>query len=801
MVRRARLSLVLGALVALAMSGPRAQASGDGETEPWYVDQYGGDPPDVNAWLDGRLGIVMPTAPRPMRFVDWRLLHGLKVGRAAGAGLTQPCCSKPWWMRSSHTGASGWREARKDLAGLPDDGYLTGDRPGPDGSSLPNCLDDAFDTAAATLKDRARRYGARSPAVLAWVKAQDAVFLGCGAYNVDLPEPMANAPAWLIRDRAYQQAALALYDQRWDDAAVGFEAIAADPASPWRASGRYLAARALMRQALATKAFDDYAKARSVIGVLAGAPEAVGRDQVPGMLDALDFSQRPLALLDRQARELAAPAPERLAVIFRDYSEIGETAAKKPEALDWIDTVRALPSDLPYSDQETVAQAVRRFEAARTTALAHAVEHWRSGRDVAWLAAAISLADADDPQAPDLLRAAGQVPANSPAYVDLQHHLVRLTLARTPAADMRRRLDAILARRDLSLSDRNVFTAERAQVSSDLADFLRFALRRRLCATAPLAGADEAPRCTRQGWLEDDVQPRGVYDGAYGRGAVGFGEDARALIDRAPLAERIALSRAPVLPARLRLDIAMTSYARAVQLQDNAAIDALARELQGLLPLMATEFRAIPAARPGPDKRFAEFLVLAKIPGVRVDLVDYRRPEGRRIADFQQYWTDWVILRRPATGVSAPRQVQYQTAGTNFAENHWYDWPDANSDLTCLGECGRGAAPLRTPDFLASQAAKAASERSWFFKSAQGYETVDPPASTAPPDAVHAWDEMLAYAAAHPRDPRIPETLYWLIEVGHYGGSHEHSGRRAFLLLHHRYPGSAWAKKAKYYND
>jgi hypothetical protein len=60
---------------------------------------------------------------------------------------------------------------------------------------------------------------------------------------------------------------------------------------------------------------------------------------------------------------------------------------------------------------------------------------------------------------------------------------------------------------------------------------------------------------------------------------------------------------------------------------------------------------------------------------------------------------------------------------------------------------------------------------------------------------------MLVYAKAHPADPRIPETLYWLVHVGHFGGSHNHSGKRAFELLHGKYPKSVWAKKTPYYND
>ena len=191
------------------------------------------------------------------------------------------------------------------------------------------------------------------------------------------------------------------------------------------------------------------------------------------------------------------------------------------------------------------------------------------------------------------------------------------------------------------------------------------------------------------------MQPSGVYDGEGARGATGLGEDARAVIDRAPLDVRLALACDPRLPAKIRLDLALTSYGRAVQLQDPAAVDAAARLLVPLLPPMAGPFRGVLEARPGADKRFAEFLVLAMIPGVRVDLADYVRPEGRRSEDYKDRWTDWLIPPRPERGAAPPALAAYQETGTGYARYTAGLWPDALSDLSCMGECGRGGRTAR----------------------------------------------------------------------------------------------------------
>ena len=71
----------------------------------------------------------------------------------------------------------------------------------------------------------------------------------------------------------------------------------------------------------------------------------------------------------------------------------------------------------------------------------------------------------------------------------------------------------------------------------------------------------------------------------------------------------------------------------------------------------------------------------------------------------------------------------------------------------------------------------------------------------APTGATYVWDFILDYVNRHPRDPRVPEALHWVIHVGHYGQGHNHSGRRAFTLLKSRYPASSWAKQNQFYYD
>ncbi|MDR3507481.1 MAG: hypothetical protein P4L64_06245 [Caulobacteraceae bacterium] len=773
------------ALIALTAAGlgsglgiSAARASGPGILAPWYLDQFGGDAADQQRLAQGQLGIVMARSPRPRQLVAWRLLHGLKVGAANTADLALPCCDpppRPTDPNAPPTGVEAWMAARQAIPNAPSlAGEPRMEREGPNYTFIPTCFPDAFDTAAATLKDRAAVHGATSPEVAAWLATQDAVFRACHDTGVTPPPLAANAPTWLKVDRAYQEAALALYDGRTAEAATRFAAIGRDKTSPWRSSGLYLQARALERGALNQPSPAAFAAARKAIDALAAAPTGtLGQDRVGDMRRILAYRDQPnrlLAELDRQLNQVE-PVPE-MAVAFRDYANLSDRADPRPDAIDWMNTQATAPGD--------------GIASARTRAQAR----WSATHDPAWLIAALGLLDPGDPTAGDLIAKADAMTASGPAGLSLRYHTIRLTLSSANPALSRDRLDAILARDDLTVSDRNIFTAQRAQVAKDLPEFARLALRRRLCAE---------DGCPRDRWDGDDYQPRGVYDGELNKGSVGLGEDARAVIDRLPLRERMALSREAVLPAKLRLDIALTSYARAVALQDNAAIDTLARDLQPLLPQLATDWKAIPATPSGADKRFAEFQILAKIPGLRFDLVDYTRPEGS-VAEFQDYWTNWALL--PAGQADADARpaplAAYQQGGTGVEPTA----PDERTDLTCLGECGRGAAPLRLPDFAAAAQPRAVAERARLYRPKPSWE-FSPPAKPAPPPAgaTFVWDEMLTYAQSHPKDPRVPETLYWLVHVGRFGGSHDHSGRRAFKLLHQRYGETSWAKKTPYFYD
>ena len=341
------------------------------------------------------------------------------------------------------------------------------------------------------------------------------------------------------------------------------------------------------------------------------------------------------------------------------------------------------------------------------------------------------------------------------------YHRIRLTAGNGDPAALRATLDEILKRKDLSVTTRNLFLAERIQFAEDPTHFAELAPRQVSC---PQTAPDEAPGA-------------GTCDGSY-RGDPAqnsdIGTEAVALIDRMDLETRAGFSRLPTLDAGLRLDIAFTSWVRAVLAGNDAAADALTRDLKPLLPQLAAEWQGFLDAKTPEDKRFAAEFILAKVPGAAIDLGsgDYTRPTGETVAQFQGHWPDWQFIPsgKPTAGATPPKE---------------------QPDPVCLALCGPAGFALRSPDFIAAGAAKATEERARFAPS-------DPAKATAE----DAWEDVLTYVGAHPKDPRAAEALYWVVRISRFGTGHNNSSHRAYDLLKGRYPTSDWAKKTKYYyND
>jgi tetratricopeptide (TPR) repeat protein len=736
-MRFIRLVLILG-FGALLVGPPETESCG-----PFVpTAQFGFINNPGPEFAKGELGVLQRTYWRRNLVVAYRYLTGapLSAEEAQAFDLRHPAVlydpknppplSPPdAWLaaRRSVPGAAPVQRIDTDRATLLNGIYL----------AYRNCLDDAFSTAGSTLSERIKRWGAGSPQVAEWLRGQDEVFANCGGDRPDFSgattqiaraayhEPAQLPPGadpLLAADRQYQIAAARLYGGKYKEAAEAFRAVAADSASPWRSSGRYLAARAVIRQATVSGERSALVEAEaSLESILRDPAEQRWHASARGLLQYLHGISNPEDRMVELAGQLSKPeSGAAFQQALTDYTMIWDRIQKGPaarsELADWITAFQA--GDAP-----------------------HAVEQWRvKGSDV-WLIAALTAVNPADAAAPELTEAARKIKPSSPAYASAAYHGIRILTARGQRDEARTWADAALAVK-AGVTAHNAFLSERMALARDWTDFLRYAPR------TPVAAVDYMPDGDLNAqWLKVTADPA-------------FDDEATSAINRSvPLDLWLTAAGSPELTPRLKAGIAQAGWVRAVILDRPSEARRLAPLLGKLRPELAEAMRQYESEKTAGAARFSAVLTMLRNPGLG-PLV--RSGFGRltAVTALDSLRDNWWLLEDPEPG-------------------RWF-WA-ANRQKT---------APGAAPAFL-TDAQREEGEKQW-----QALQSGAPVA----PDYLCA--QTLAWAQTHRDDPRVPEALHLAVRATRYGmtrGETSQWSKRAFQLLHARYPKSEWAAKTKYW--
>lgn len=598
------------------------------------ADACGPYPFDTRFWFDhrsgvaehrvirGELGVFEPGYSSAWVFAAWRQLVGL--------GLVESDYEKLIWLVSpddaeSREGTRAWDAARKEVAGE-GIGWLgtTREKSASEDSLrswtwFDNCLPDAFETAAETLRARAAEYGSEDLAVREWIRGQDAVFENCSDGEVD-PEPASDDwPVWLQKDRAYQRAAAALYSERYDEAAEQFADIAADAESPWRTVSGYLVGRALARSGRHDEAIEQYR------AVLSDPAAAEFHASARGLIDHLRYRSDADALrADIVSRLSASPLPETLAQDLVDFSRLAAGRAGLESKVD------------PLTDWYLAVKG--------WTPPAAVVERWRAERDgphaAAWRWAALLRANASDMvlsyglevealprEAIDELLAADTFEPGSTGAVSEAYHRARLLL------DVGRDDEAIPILESavqgeygsVATADTNLILAQRLRAARSLDEIVRF--------------GQMVP--TEVGWNYDDRWPLAggqeipTWDG----GPLWHLTAATMLNGLSPSALSALVTPESVDDELLRAETLRVAWTRAVALEDGAAVVDLARRLIDIDKSLAPQLEPLLSA-PGVKRAFVAPLVILRFPGLHPDLHwGVSRPTA--VGELDAYYSDW----------------------------------------------------------------------------------------------------------------------------------------------------------------
>jgi hypothetical protein len=588
---------MLALLAAVLLSPQDAVTCGPFFPEYEFAPLHG--PIDRAEYVSGHLGVLRPHFYREPLLIAYRHLAGVRWTADEIAGLSPPA-EVPAVVPTKPTAVERWLAARARVPGAAKLDYITQERDlaGPDQFQMfPNCLDDAFTSATATLAERERRWG-RSAQVTEWLRGQDRVFENCSGKTPVIPAALpAGADKLLAADRQYQSAAAEFYALQFPEAERDFAAVAANGDSPWRGSGAYLATRALIREGTLLKRPEKLREAQSKLATLRSDPH--WRDSARGLEDFVAAALDPKAALIQLGAEWAKPGiPNRIDRVLTDYTHIADREGV----------------ELPTAESE-VADWIVSFQTGKS--LDHIIDRWRKGGGDQWLVAALAWADPNNAAVPDAVAAARRLAPTSPAWATATYYGIRLQIQRGETDAARDWADAALATKQ-TVGVENLLRAERLRLVRDWDEFLRYAVRKPAGMTSFESGDDPPDPSAGPALDLDFTTP----------------------MNRAvPLSDWTRAAQAAALPRSRQEDIAQAGWVRAVLLGDAATARTLGARLRDLRQPAAAAMTDYLAH---PDSFTAAFWML-RLPGLSPILRSGvgRQSELNKIDSFRDNW--WRI--------------------------------------------------------------------------------------------------------------------------------------------------------------
>jgi tetratricopeptide (TPR) repeat protein len=806
--RIARIFAAIFLALLLILPPPLALACGPDFTAPTYTDYNAPDARD-SSYVRGKLGLLQRGYYHVYLFEAYRNLSGKPFNAADLVSLgfqstpSQQNASPSQNPAEPQNWIATWESTRDTLLGeKPKNSSRTFDPVGVTRESMRderyvfyyNCLSGAFENAVHTLQSRAEQFGAQSAVVKDWIAAQDQVFENCSTDMGYPPKPKPavipaashpDDPAVIRADRAYQIAAALFYAGDFDAAQKAFEGIAKDSSSPYQKIAPYLRARVLVREGTLEGKdgeYDEAALSQAEVQLRAIIADKNSPDFHAAAERLLGFVRIRLHREDR-LHELEASLQSSAPSKSFDQDLTDYLWLLDRPVLTKTVTIAPPSEGKPAQNGVTVDESSRLTGADMTDWILtfshscgecydHSLQRWNETKSLPWLVAALTQADAKESALPALLAAVSKIGPDSPAYLTLTFHRLRLLEQSGNADGARHDIDQLLAQQgnSMPISARNEFLALRMKLASNLAEFLQFAPRLSTDATgvAPIPPG------------KSDYDP-GTPQYAVTRPH--FDSDASVVLtEKLPLRLLADAAKSHTLPPSLRSDIAVAAWTRAILLKN----DAIAREMTPVL----TEL----------------------VPELKEDLAEYAKTSD---AAAGQATAIFAILRspgfRPFVSASPGRGWFYANKDShfnsidNFGDNWWCHFVPSQKDQPTNGGFYRLFSTLRAP-LREIYPGGVVPEPAFLSAQDKNSATEELTALADLPSAPRWLGQFtLDWAKAHPDDPRVPEALHNVVRSWRYGCTETDAkdapnySKDAFEILHTRYPDNDWTKKTPYW--
>jgi tetratricopeptide (TPR) repeat protein len=751
----------------------------------------------LDGFARGRLGVLNPGFARSYLYVAYRYLSNKPFDVAEGKALL-----RLWDERlnedlkhefQADNATKPWLEARRAVPGSRPVHlyYVYASPPGPGYDFFVNITPDAFRVAAQTLADRIERFGADSKIVSDWLAAQDMVFSSSAdesqnEFSREKPEyglipdpPAPGLPTLAKADGMYQRASAFFYAGDYDQALKLYRRISADASSPWSTTSRFMIARCLLRKATLTptQGVDNTQAALAeaeLKGIIANAGLEEFHPSASRLLAYLTIRFRPEQRLGELAAALQRPGQgDTLFQLLWDYTVLldsfGERGdgQKSPVMVPNASNAKGFEPRPEMIARDDMTDWILTFQSKDPKALDYALMKWRGTKSLPWLVSCLTKMRAGHPGLDEVLQAAEKVPTGSPGFTAVAFHRSRL-LAESGNKDKAREIvDDLLSRREsLTQPSLNLFLAESMSLARSYDDFLVCVARQP--AAIILWSPDDESGIPKDLEKLTDLK-------YYRRGERLIDADGATVINRDfPLHSLTAIAASEKLDPNTRREVATVAWTRAVLLGRPHQGKQLATVLERLVPEIKKEdLRAYVEAKGDEARKFAAAYILLKTPGL-TPIVGAGLPRQvpiDQVGILPDYGRWWCARPSPEYGGDDARTLQIRAA-------------ILGSPLLLLHPDGK----VPVPAFLSPDEKRAASEE-W-----RTLSSLD-----SAPNFLSR--QVLAWAQHHPDDPRVPEALHLAVRATRYGCTDRRTtselSKKAFLILHRRYPKSVWTAKTK----
>jgi hypothetical protein len=554
----------------------------------------------------GQIGVLQPSYARSYLVAAYRNLISEKLSDQEIAAL------KSLWDDRLNNGAAvddtewikKWTDARAKVPGaaaVEISAFRNREKPN-EYETYVNCQEDAFANAEATLNERIKRFGADSPNVREWLKAQDTVFSNCRE-GANMPEAAPADLDKLIRaDRAYQIAAAHFYAAQFTEAANDFDAIARDSASPWHDVAPYLAARAVLRKgSLADKEGDGkkyLSEAENRLGAIVKDKSLTRSHHAANrLLNLTRLRLRPEEKLHELSQAIVKRGgAEDFKQTVWDYTLLLDKYVGEDVKID------AVPEAIRGDD---LTDWILTFQDGTVASASYAIERWLKTQQLPWLVAAITRASGRVPRVDALLEAAAKVDQGSSAFPSLAFHSVRLLIEANRLDEARNLLDRILARdrKSLTPSALNLLLGQRMYLSQNLEEFLQNAQR----VPTGISDNNDGREIPDEPDKDAPAEAKAFFDW----------DAANVFNGLMPVANMGEAARSRTLAQNLRTDVVQAAFMRAALIDDRITANQMANALSSLYPELKEYLAAYQRATTPDARRFAAAYLALKFPGLR----------------------------------------------------------------------------------------------------------------------------------------------------------------------------------------